>query len=131
MAKILVIEDEAVIRNNLLRVLSFEAHEVHTAQDGHLGLEAAMKQSPELILCDIMMPGMDGISVFETLQQDAKLASIPFIFLTARADRCEVEGKLSRPATGYLIKPFALQELLDVVNRNLSHSDICHGLPDS
>lgn len=131
MAKILVIEDEAVIRNNLLRVLRFEEHEVCTAEDGHLGLEAAMKQPPELILCDIMMPRMDGIAVFEAMQKDAKLALVPFIFLTARADRCEVEGKLSRPATDYLIKPFALQELLEVVNRNLSHSNIYHGLPDS
>ena len=131
MAKILVIEDEATIRTNLVRVLRFENHEVFAAEDGQLGLLAACSQHPEIILCDIMMPKMDGIAVFEAMRKHPELMGIPFVFLTARADRTEVECKLSSPVDDYLVKPFNLQELLDVVNRNLQKSRECHGLPDS
>ncbi|MBS1197249.1 MAG: response regulator receiver sensor signal transduction histidine kinase [Proteobacteria bacterium] len=131
MARILVIEDDPTIRANLARVLRFENHEVIVAEDGHVGLQAARTECPQLILCDIMMPRMDGISVLNALRPDSQLSVIPFVFLTARADRAEVEAKLTFPADDYLIKPFNLQELLAVVNRQLENQRKLYGLSDS
>ena len=131
MARILVIEDEATIRANIARVLRFENHQVIVAEDGHLGLQATRSEYPELILCDIMMPRMDGIAVLNALRSDPQLGNIPFVFLTARADRAEVEAKLTFPADDYLIKPFNLQELLAVVDRQLEIQRKLYGLSDS
>lgn len=130
MARILVIEDEAAIRANISRVLHFENHEVLVAEDGDIGLETARLERPDLILCDIMMPRMDGITVLHTLRPHPVLGAIPFIFLTARADRAEIEAKLSYPVDDYLIKPFNLQELLSVVSHHLEMQRNCHGTPD-
>lgn len=131
MARILIIEDEATIRTNLVRVLRFENHEVFAAEDGQLGLLAAYSQLPDIILCDVMMPKMDGIAVLEALRKNSQFMEVPFVFLTARADRSEVECRLTTPVDDYLVKPFNLQELLDTINRNLQKSRECHGLPDS
>lgn len=132
MAKILIIEDEATIRANLARFLRFERHQVIIAEDGQIGLQAIRSERPELILCDIMMPRMDGITVFETLQTETEaLQKIPFVFLTARADRMEVEALLTAPPDDYLIKPFNLQDLLAVIDRNLRQSGKNNGLPNS
>lgn len=119
MARILVIEDDACIRANIARVLQFEKHEVMVAEDGEIGVQTARTKHPDLILCDIMMPKMDGITVFETLRNELEFKEIPFVFLTARADRIEIEARLSTPVDDYLIKPFNLKDLLDVILRNL------------
>ena len=131
MARILVIEDDPTIRANLARVLRFENHEVIVAEDGQLGLQAARSELPQLILCDIMMPRMDGIAVLNALRPDPKLSTIPFVFLTARADRAEVEANLTFAADDYLIKPFNLQELLATVNRQLENQKRLYGLSDT
>src|SRR5450432_1993705 len=89
MRKILVIEDETAIRNNLARFLRAEGYAVTAAENGVVGVAAARTERPHLIICDIRMPELDGYGVLAALRQDATTARIPFMFLTASADRAE------------------------------------------
>lgn len=119
MARILVIEDETPIRANLSRMLEMEGHEVMTAQDGQIGLACLQAQRPDLILCDLVMPVLDGYGVLAEVLARAETATIPFIFLSASADQAEREEGLRRGATDYLTKPFNLGEIRDTVARHL------------
>jgi DNA-binding response OmpR family regulator len=114
MHKILVIEDETAIRNNLARFLRAEGYEVMTAENGVAGVAAAREGQPRLIICDIRMPELDG------LRQDAATARIPFMFLTASADRAERHIGLAQGADEYITKPFKLPELLAAIKRRLA-----------
>jgi DNA-binding response OmpR family regulator len=120
MHKILVIEDEAAIRNNLARFLRAEGYEVMTAENGVAGVAAARDGLPRLIICDIRMPELDGYGVLAALRQDATTARIPFMFLTASADRAERHIGLAQGADEYLTKPFKLPELLAAIKRRLA-----------
>jgi DNA-binding NtrC family response regulator len=119
MNRILVIEDEQEIRCNVLDLLDAEGFEAEGVADGSSGLRAARAHRPDLILCDITMPGMDGYEVLRALRGDRDTAGIPFIFLTARTDRSHLRTGMSGGADDYLTKPFARGELLEAIHTRL------------
>jgi two-component system, sensor histidine kinase and response regulator len=120
MKKILVIEDEQFIRENIVEILESSDYEVHSAANGLLGVEAALRHLPDLILCDVMMPDLDGHGVLERLRADGSTASIPFIFLTARANSQDLRTGMNLGADDYLTKPFRVPDLLNTVQIRLS-----------
>ena len=120
MARILVIEDEAAIRNNLALFLRAEGYAVSTADNGAAGVAAARADPPHLIICDIRMPELDGYGVLAALRQNAGTARIPFMFLTASADRAERHIGLAQGADEYITKPFKLPDLLAAIKRRLA-----------
>jgi len=119
MAKILVIEDEEYIRENIQDILSLEHFETLTAANGAIGLELARQETPDLIVCDIMMPEMDGYGVLERLRKTENTATIPVIFLTAKADRSNQRRGMELGASDYLTKPFTPSELLKAISTQL------------
>lgn len=126
MAKILVIEDEELVRANIAELLDAEEHDVVTAENGFLGALWAQEHLPELIICDVMMPELNGYEVLETLSENPDTAMIPFIFLTAMADKAEIRQGMTSGADDYLTKPFSRSELLEAVNTRLSKRKIVH-----
>ena len=119
MTTILLIEDNASMRRNISEILSFETYRVLTAADGAAGLEQARSERPDLILCDIMMPGMDGYEVLAQLRADSATAALPFIFLTAKGDMPDLRIGMALGADDYLSKPVARLDLLDAVKTRL------------
>lgn len=115
MAKIVVIEDEETLRNNLAMLLSIEGHEVAVAPDGEAGVVLVHAESPDLVLCDIMMPKLDGHAVLKALQGTPETAGIPFVFLTARVDKSDIRDGMALGADDYLTKPFNREEVLQTV----------------
>jgi len=121
--KILIIEDDAGIRRSLALSLKTEGYAVTEAANGRVGLELAAAEAPALIICDINMPEMDGYEVVTALRRDHALASIPFIFLTARGERAEIRRGMNLGADDYLTKPFTREELLEAVKVRLQKHD--------
>jgi two-component system, OmpR family, alkaline phosphatase synthesis response regulator PhoP len=119
MKKILVIEDEASVRTNILEILESGGFEVILAEDGKVGLQLAKEQIPDLIICDIMMPGLDGYGVLTTLLEQPTTAMIPFIFLTAKTTREDFRQGMNLGADDYITKPFRRTELLEAVKVRL------------
>jgi len=119
MTKILVIEDEPLIRANTQEMLELEDFKTITAADGKTGLRLVSEDPPDLIICDIMMPEMDGYEVLRRLRQHPETATIPLIFLTAKAERQDMRQGMQLGADDYLTKPFTTAELLDAVNSRL------------
>lgn len=119
MARILVIEDEAAIRANLLRFLRLEGHTPMEAPDGRAGLNAALAEAPDLIFCDVMMPQMTGTELLAAIQLEPQLRTIPFFFLSASAEPEHLERALQMGATGYLTKPFNFAQLRAVLQQHL------------
>jgi serine/threonine-protein kinase PpkA len=117
--KVLVIEDEPSIRNNIMLMLKVERYSASGAENGRVGLEMARRDPPDLILCDVMMPEVDGFAVLEALRADPRLSEIPFIFLTALDDRSSMRRGMNLGADDYLPKPFTRDELLEAVNSRL------------
>jgi len=117
--KILVIEDEPSVLGNILKTLEFENYQVSGAENGLSGLTRAKEIYPDLIICDVMMPEMDGYSVLSELRKDPLTATIPFIFLTAKADRIEQRQGMEMGADDYITKPFTRKELLSAINTRL------------
>lgn len=115
MAKILVIEDEASIRENILELLEAENFEALGAANGKVGIKMAIAQIPDLILCDMMMPEIDGQGVLKALQAEPVTATIPFIFLTAKADKTDIRLGMEQGADDYITKPCTPQELLKAI----------------
>jgi CheY-like chemotaxis protein len=122
MAHILVIEDEAPLRANLVRFLRLEGHTATAAADGLAGLQAAQSKAPELIFCDLTMPLMSGLQVLAAVQLDARLKPIPFIILSASAEPERLEEALRLGASGYVTKPFNLAQLRVVLCQYLPNS---------
>lgn len=120
MTKILVIEDEELVRENILDLLEAENFETLAAENGKLGLQLAISEVPDLILCDLMLPELDGYSVLTSLRKEALTATIPFIFLTARAARCDFRQGMDLGADDYLTKPFTRAELLNAISSRLA-----------
>lgn len=119
MTKILVIEDEVSIRENILELLYIREFDVIGAENGSVGLKMAREQSPDLIICDVTMPEMDGYSVLKALRENPSTANIPFIFLTARADRLDMRAGMELGADDYLIKPCLPAELIKAITIRL------------
>ncbi|MEI6045334.1 MAG: EAL domain-containing protein [Chloroflexota bacterium] len=119
MKKILVIEDEEYIRSNILTLLELEGFEPLEAENGLVGVKVAREQRPDLIICDVMMPELDGYSVLADLRQDLATATIPFIFLTAKAEKAELRRGMVLGADDYITKPFTKNELLEAINSRL------------
>ena len=119
MAKILIIEDEPELRANVARLLKAEGHEVAMADNGVTGAEMAIAQKPDLIICDIAMPGMDGFGVLFSLRENVTTSHVPFIFLTASTRTYDRDFGVELGANDYITKPFKLQDLLEAVKKRL------------
>ncbi len=119
MPTILVIEDESSIRLDIEQFLQFEDFEVFTAENGKRGLELALQHIPDLIVCDIMMPQLDGYGVLDGVRQNHTTQNIPFIFLTAKGDHDSQRKGMGTGADDYLIKPFNFTELLSTIKARL------------
>lgn len=115
MKKILVIEDNREIRENASEMLELASYEVYTASNGREGLQVLRLTRPDLILCDIHMPVMDGYDVLDHVREDPELSVIPVVILSAFSEKTEVQKGLQKGAAHYIIKPFDDVELLKVV----------------
>src|SRR5512133_805118 len=122
MRKILVIEDEPEMRRNITALLRFKHYQTIAAENGRLGMEMARREKPDLILCDVMMPELDGYGVLRELQADPALASIPFIFLTARGEKDDLRSGMNLGADDYLAKPVANDDLVRAIEARLTRS---------
>ncbi len=122
--RILLIEDNNEIRENTAEILELSNYEVDTAENGKVGIEKAMKQKPDLIICDIMMPVLDGYGVLHLLSKNEELSSIPFIFLTAKSERGDLRKGMEMGADDYITKPFTDIELLNAIDSRLKKIDI-------
>lgn len=124
MKTILLIEDDAGVRENTAEILELAHYRVLKAANGKEGVEQARKEMPDLILCDIMMPDLDGYGVLHMLGRTPETAEIPFIFLSAKADRGDVRRGMELGADDYLTKPFEESELLNAIEGRLRRSDL-------
>lgn len=119
MKRILIIEDHEDVRENTADLLQLAGYATQTSPDGRSGLDLARQFRPDLVLCDIMMPGMDGYEVLERMQKDPATARIPFIFLTAKTEKADVRKGMNLGADDYLTKPFEEEDLLSAVRSRL------------
>ena len=119
MQKILVIEDEADLRANVARFLKAEGYEVLAAENGAAGVDFAIAQMPDLIVCDITMPKMDGFGVLFSLRENVTTSNIPFIFLTASTRTYDRQWGVELGANDYITKPFTLEQLLAAIRKRL------------
>jgi len=122
LATLLVIEDEAPLRANLVRLLTAEGYQVITAANGDEGIRRARADRPDLVICDVLMPLVDGYGVLATLRSQPETAATPFIFLTASADKDDLERGLQSGANDYVTKPFKIADLLAAIRRRLPAS---------
>ena len=123
MKKILVIEDEPEMRRNNTTLLRYYGYEPIAAENGRHGVESARREIPDLILCDVMMPELDGHGVLQALQTDALLARIPFIFLTAKGEKEDLRSGMNLGADDYLTKPVANADLVGAIETRLRRSE--------
>ncbi|MBD2411588.1 diguanylate cyclase [Nostoc calcicola FACHB-389] len=125
MPKILIIEDEESVRENILDLLEAEDFETIAAANGRIGVDLAISEVPDLILCDMMMPELDGYGVLTALRQDPTTATIPFIFLTAKSAKSDFRRGMDMGADDYITKPFTRTELLSaIMNRLEKHATL-------
>lgn len=114
-SKILLIENEVQTRNIFLECLQTEGFETLEASNGLVGIQQAQQQQPDLVICDVVMPKMDGYGVIKTLRQNSKTALIPFIFMTAKSTKSELRYGMELGADDYLTKPTTVEELLKAI----------------
>src|SRR4051812_824843 len=124
MKSILIIEDNKDIRENTSEILDLAGYKTFTAENGKLGVELVQKEKPDLIICDIMMPVLDGYGVLHLLSKQEETASIPFIFLTAKAERSDLRKGMEMGADDYITKPFDDIELLNAIEKRLQKSEL-------
>lgn len=124
MKKVLVIEDNKEILENTAEILELSNYFVVTAENGRIGVEKALADKPDLILCDIMMPELDGYGVLHMVQSHPQLQHTPFIFLTAKTDPGEIRKGMSLGADDYIPKPFDPTDLLTAVEGRLKKADL-------
>ncbi len=124
MKRILIIEDDTIMRENTAEILELAQYEVKTAPNGKAGTILAREMKPDLIICDIMMPELDGYGVLHVLSKDPKMSAIPFIFLTAKAEKSEMRKGMDLGADDYLTKPFEEMELLNAIETRLRKNEI-------
>jgi DNA-binding NarL/FixJ family response regulator len=120
--KILIIEDQAPMRRNVALLLEMEGYVTCTASNGREGIEVAKREKPDLILCDVMMPELDGHGVVTVLRADDAFATTPFIFLTAKSDRGDVRAGMNHGADDYLTKPIVREDLLAAIKTRLERA---------
>jgi two-component system sensor histidine kinase/response regulator len=116
MKKILVIDDTDFIREDIATTLQFEGYETMTAEDGLAGIEKAKTERPDLILCDVSMPRLDGFGALEQIRKTDGIRTVPFIFLTAKAEKADMRRGMELGANDYLTKPFTTDELINAVS---------------
>ena len=124
MKTILIIEDDIVLRENTAELLELSDYTVITAPNGRIGIERAKKELPDIIVCDIMMPEVDGYGVLEAMVSEDTTKHIPFIFLSAKTEHKEVRRGMDLGADDYLTKPFDEEELLSAIESRLAKSKI-------
>ncbi len=123
MKKILLIEDNVDIRENTAELLELSSYKVIEAENGKAGVEKALENKPDLIICDIMMPELDGYGVLHAVQQNESVRNTPFIFLSAKAERTDMRKGMQLGADDYLTKPFDATDLLNAVASRLQKMD--------
>lgn len=124
MANILLIEDNDEMRDNIGEILELAGYEVSTARNGKVGVDLAQKNIPDLVVCDVMMPELDGYGVLHILSKNPKTSGVPFIFLTAKAEKEDFRKGMNLGADDYITKPFNDVELLDAIEVRLKRSDM-------
>src|SRR3989344_8709913 len=122
--KILLIEDNNEMRENISEILELSNYDVVSVKNGKEGVEIAEKNKPDLIVCDIMMPVLDGYGVLHILSKNEKTADIPFIFLTAKAEKTDFRKGMEMGADDYLTKPFDDVELMNAIESRLKKNEI-------
>jgi len=122
MKKILLIEDDPETRRNLATILRLEKFDPLAAENGRVGVELAKKEKPNLILCDVMMPDLDGYGVIAALRADPEMLNIPFIFLTAKGEKPDIRAGMNLGADDYLTKPVAKLDLLAAIRSRLERA---------
>jgi serine/threonine protein kinase/CheY-like chemotaxis protein len=122
MSTILVIEDDVLIRENIIGLLVAEGFSAVSAADGRKGLASAVTLLPDIIVCDVTMPEMDGWTVLKEIRKDPRTARIPFIFMTGNADRQDMRTGMNLGADDYITKPFTTSDLLDCIHSRLRRS---------
>ncbi len=120
MNKILLIEDDVTVRENTAELLELSGYEVITASNGKQGIEKAYKHNPDIIVCDIMMPEMDGYSVLQELSKKPQTVNVPFIFLSAKTEHKDIRKGMDLGADDYLTKPFEEEDLLSALESRLA-----------
>ena len=120
--RILIIEDEPEMRRNLATIMRFENYQSLTAGDGRAGLELAFQERPDLVLCDVMMPELDGYGVLRALRENPDTEATPFIFLTAKGEKPDVRAGMNLGADDYLTKPVAKADLLKAIASRLKRA---------
>jgi CheY-like chemotaxis protein/CRP-like cAMP-binding protein len=124
MKKVLVIEDNNDILENTVEILELSNYQVFKAENGKQGIEQALSKKPDLILCDIMMPELDGYGVLHMVQKNPELQNIPFIFLTAKTEQTDIRKGMSQGADDYITKPFDATDLLTAIEGRLKKADM-------
>ncbi|MCK6613852.1 MAG: response regulator [Ignavibacteriaceae bacterium] len=123
MKKILVIDDDSGIREGICQILETEGFMVESAPDGQSGLAKALSLQPDIILCDVVMPGMDGYAVISRLRENALTDTIPFVFLTGKSEPGDIRRGMNLGADDYLYKPFSADELLLAIQLRLKKNE--------
>src|SRR5471030_1379842 len=121
--KVLIIEDNNDIRENVVEILELAGYAVYAANNGKEGVDLAIKNIPDIILCDIMMPELDGYGVLYLLNKYPEVAATPFIFLTAKAERVDLRKGMEMGADDYLTKPFDDMDLLNAIESRLKKKE--------
>jgi DNA-binding response OmpR family regulator len=122
--KISLIEDDETVRENTAEILELSNYQVNVAVNGKKGVEAARSVVPDIFVCDIMMPEMDGYEVLNELSHDLKTSGIPFIFLSAKTDHKDVRKGMNLGADDYLTKPFEEEELITAIESRIAKTEI-------
>jgi len=123
MKKILVIEDNLEVRENLCEILELDSYEVISAENGKVGVEMVLSELPDLIICDVMMPLLDGFGVLKILNKNPKVNHIPLIFLTAKAEKEDMRKGMGLGAEDYITKPFDDVQLLEAIEVRLKKAE--------
>ncbi len=131
MKKVLFIEDDTVVRENTAELLELAEYNVITAANGRSGLEVARQELPNIIICDIMMPEMDGYGVLQALSEDPQTRHIPFIFLSAKTEHKDIRRGMDLGADDYLTKPFEEEELISAIESRLAKVAILNKIQET
>mgnify|MGYP000872814315 FL=1 len=119
MHKILIVEDTLSIREEVFDILTMEGYTVFQAKNGEIGFEMALKEKPDLIISDILMPEMNGFEMFEKLHKEKKTKSIPLIFLSAKGEKRDIRIGMNLGAEDYLRKPVNIDDLVSVIKNKI------------